>query len=651
VKVVLSVGEIIDNKYEIQHILGKGGMGTVYFAKHLSLKNYWAIKEISLNINQKVDLLAEPDALRKLKHPNLPSIIDIFQMGNNLYIVEDYIEGMPLNDLIAKNGALDEGMVIDIAIQICEVLTYLHAFKPKPIIYRDLKPANIIITPDGVAKLIDFGTSKELKEGIDNVKFHSLGFTPPEQYKGITDQKSDIYALGATLYNMISSKVPLRKEDKDTTDELKILSALCPKVSKGLCTIIKKCMESESKKRYSSAQELKIQLINIDELNRSFSKRRRVLRYSIILVVALGIVNSGVYFRQIHKNNVEALYIEAINQGSSYKREGKDLQAEKLLKDTISKYPEKIEAYKKLAELYVDKNMFVEAFSIMNNLEDNAKISLDKESNYLKGTAYFGLQEYQKAVNFFTSAFEADKNYTEAGIALSVCLSKLGNNEQALALLNELKTSSPIQPEIYYLSAVIAEGAGDEEEAKKNIDIAIEKDNTVEKYYVFLGDLYNKKGDVLKEIEALETLVKNKKNVTNGFYINLGDAYQSVAENEEKANYIDKSIEYYEKAKQGGIENPQVYIKEGRAFRIKKDFIKSEECFEKAMKLDENNGSVYIQLGYLYIEKENAKKNSKKDYTLALQYIETGISKNPNSKEAEQAKDYLHQIKGEESNE
>ena len=165
---MLQIGSIIDGKYKILNKIGQGGMSVVYLAVNERANKQWAIKEVRKDGVQnfevvKQGLIAETDLLKKLNHPNLPSIIDVIDGDGTFLIVMDYIEGKSLNSILQEQGAQKQEDVVEWAKQLCDVLGYLHSRKP-PIIYRDMKPANVMLKPDGRVMLIDFGIAREFKE-------------------------------------------------------------------------------------------------------------------------------------------------------------------------------------------------------------------------------------------------------------------------------------------------------------------------------------------------------------------------------------------------------------------------------------------------------------------------------------------------------
>lgn len=165
---MLKIGSVIDGKYKILNQIGKGGMSVVYLAMNERANKQWAVKEVRKDGVQDFEvvrqgLIVEMEMLKRLRHPYLPTIIDVIDTDDSFLIVMDYIEGKPLSRALAEHGALPQEYVIEWAKQLCEVLGYLHT-REKPIIYRDLKPDNIMLRPDGTITLIDFGIAREYKE-------------------------------------------------------------------------------------------------------------------------------------------------------------------------------------------------------------------------------------------------------------------------------------------------------------------------------------------------------------------------------------------------------------------------------------------------------------------------------------------------------
>lgn len=269
-------GNIIDNKYEILKEIGHGGMSVVYLAMDLRLNKQWAVKEIEKRSNDKNNqvvvqsLLVEAEMMKKLDHPALPRIVDIIDSGRTIYVVMDYIEGESLDRILEQNGAQPQELVIDWAKQLCDVLRYLHSQNP-PIIYRDMKPANVMLKPEGNLKVIDFGIAREYKEHNlkDTVNLGTRGYAAPEQFGGMgqTDARTDIYCLGATLYHLVTGQSP-----GEPPYEIKPIRQWNPTLSSGLEAIINKCTQANPDDRYQTCDELMYALEHYTEADESYKK-------------------------------------------------------------------------------------------------------------------------------------------------------------------------------------------------------------------------------------------------------------------------------------------------------------------------------------------------------------------------------------------
>lgn len=206
----LQEGAVLEGRYRIIRSVGTGSTATVYLAEHITLNMQWAIKALSRanQLHEQVDAFQEAHVLKALNHPGLPRVIDVFQDDDAFYIVRDYIPGETLEASIETRGPMDHQTMCAVLADLAETLTYLHE-QAFPIVYRDLKPANIIIKPDGKAVLVDFGISRHYKfdHTSDTVCLGTQGYAPPEQFGGLqTDPRSDVYAFGALIYYLVSGE-------------------------------------------------------------------------------------------------------------------------------------------------------------------------------------------------------------------------------------------------------------------------------------------------------------------------------------------------------------------------------------------------------------------------------------------------------------
>ena len=308
---MLEIGSVIDGKYKILNQIGKGGMSVVYLALNERANKTWAIKEVRKDGVQdfatvKQGLIAETDTLKRLNHKYLPSIIDVIDDEDTFLIVMDYIEGKSLNKVL-KESMEQTGLPIGIedvlswGIQLCDVLNYLHT-REKPIVYRDLKPSNIMLRPNGEITLIDFGTAREFKiENIeDTTSLGTPGYAAPEQYgsqdhKGKARPESDIYCLGATLHHLITGRNPsptpfnfpkITQCRPSLVDEIprEDMNKLL-----GLEMIIDRCTQYEPENRYESCLEMLYDLEYIEELSLPYRKklRNKLLGFGVSAAVAV----------------------------------------------------------------------------------------------------------------------------------------------------------------------------------------------------------------------------------------------------------------------------------------------------------------------------------------------------------------------------
>ena len=259
---MLHAGEVLLDRYEILKMIGKGGMSTVYQARDLVSQQLLAVKDVDrsgLQQNQVVEqsLTAEGRMLKQLSNPHLPKIYDIIEQPEKIMLVMDYIQGESLDKVIARQGAQSVEQTLDWGMQICEVLHYLHS-QPTPIIYRDMKPANVMLQPNGQLMLIDFGTARTEKVGIemkaDTVCIGTAGFAAPEQFGGFgqSTARTDIFCLGATMYNMVTGHSPC-----DRPTGILPLEQWKPELANSpISEIIKKCTRNDPDARYQTAMEL-----------------------------------------------------------------------------------------------------------------------------------------------------------------------------------------------------------------------------------------------------------------------------------------------------------------------------------------------------------------------------------------------------------
>ena len=369
---MLEIGSLVDGKYKILSKVGQGGMSVVYMAINEKANKTWAVKEVRkdgvLDFEAvKQGLVAETDILKKLSHPNLPSIIDVIDNDDSFIIIMDYIQGNSLNKALKEYGAQPQEYVIEWAKQLCDVLGYLHSRKP-PIIYRDMKPSNIMLKPDGNVTLIDFGTAREFKEKnlADTTCLGTVGYAAPEQFGGMgqTDARTEIYCLGATLYHLVTGCNP-----SEPPYEMKPIREINPSLSSGLERIILKCTQRNPEDRYQSAAELMYALDHYEEIDDKYRKKQKKKLLSFILTLSMAVIFAvgGLTFNIVASNKATDTYQNLISEAAK-----------------TSDYDEKIKLYEECIAI-PDKGGEKEAYlGLIQAYKDNDSVFTVDEAKQLE---------------------------------------------------------------------------------------------------------------------------------------------------------------------------------------------------------------------------------------------------------------------------
>ncbi len=267
----LSAGITLVNRYVIQDVIGVGGMGSVYRARDLHFPNVVKLVAVKEMINRAPDPLVrktivqnferEANILATLNHPSIPRIYDYFTQDERSYLVLEFILGKDLEAIISETpGFLPEEQVLGWAIELCDVLTFLHEHKPDPIIFRDMKPSNIMINQHGHVILVDFGIAKPFQTGQKGTMIGTEGYSPPEQYRGEATHSADIYALGAAIHHALTRRDP-RLEPPFSFNERPIRK-INPSISIELETVVNTALQYNPGDRFQSAQVMKESLMS-----------------------------------------------------------------------------------------------------------------------------------------------------------------------------------------------------------------------------------------------------------------------------------------------------------------------------------------------------------------------------------------------------
>jgi outer membrane protein assembly factor BamB/tRNA A-37 threonylcarbamoyl transferase component Bud32 len=265
-------GHMLQSRYRILGVLGFGGMSAVYKAQDMRFPKVVRVCVAKEMLNTATDpnvramiernFEREANILATLSHPGIVQIYDYFSENNRSYLVEEYVSGKDLEAILAEaEGFLAEAQVISWAVQVCEVLSYLHGHEPRPIIFRDIKPSNIMLDNHNRVRVVDFGIARLFESGQKGTMIGTEGYSPPEQYRGVAEPRVDVYALGATMHHLLSKQDP-RLEPPFSFHERPIHKTN-PTVSHELSEVIDRALEYDINKRYGSAEEMQRALLSL----------------------------------------------------------------------------------------------------------------------------------------------------------------------------------------------------------------------------------------------------------------------------------------------------------------------------------------------------------------------------------------------------
>lgn len=512
-----AIGTVIDDKYEILKEIGRGGMSIVYLAMDKRLNKQWAVKEIRKKGSGKNDevvvnsLLAEANMMKRLDHPALPRIVDIIDNGVTIYIVMDYIEGESLDKILNEYGAQPEDKVIEWAKQLCDALGYLHSQRP-PIIYRDMKPANVMLKPEGNIKIIDFGIAREYKEQnlADTTVLGTKGYAPPEQYSGQTDPRSDIFALGMTMHHLLTGVDPRSGEAYASVRQWN------PDLSEGIEAIIDKCVEPAAENRYQSTSDLLYDLEHPDLITKGYKKKQKRKLYSFVVSLSIAILALLVGFTtnisaRVTNNNDYNHNLESADVADYYK--------------AIEIYPNRLEAYNKVIDYYKNSSGAVSEENIKKignkisngNLDKNSadvallyynmgKLSFSEYPGDFKTRAVYAKTYFAQAV---VDGVEYDKK-TIAKCYYSICE----------FMTNQSKTSEHSQKDYEELIAKLQSAIDEVSKANDN-DANFDKISLYYVTYLFLNDQAKYLAGVGYEQQVVLNMLNNVYNKAQGLASSL----------------------------------------------------------------------------------------------------------------------------------
>lgn len=627
-----------NDTYEIKSIIGKGGMSTVYLAEHKRLHTRWAVKEVHKQQGARFDFLAESNILKRLQHPMLPRIVDIFEDQDCIYIVEDFVEGITLDGLLKQQKKVDEPQGLQWFRDLCGVLNYLHGQHPHPIIYRDMKPSNVMLQPDGSLKLIDFGIAREYKQesNADTTYIGTKGYAAPEQFgKAQTDARTDIYSLGVTMYHLMTGKSPY-----EPPYQFVPVRQLVPELSHGIEYILNKCVQSEPADRYQTVDELLDDLDHIYRFDKAWqkyqnAKRIRVAVVAVMLAASVGLMSGGWILMGQEK---EATYSSLLAQASElYTADYDGMMA--LLNEARTLYPDRMDADRQQTYALYLNGRWQECIDFGS--ESLQKYDEDIQIRLSMASAQFELGEYEEAAEGFAQGGELSVDNLRD---YAVCLGRLGKIDQAEQILDKLigqgahpDVTQYVQGEVYFAQEDYLHA----ETVFLDVLGQSETSALTRRCYISLGDLYRDCASLMRvNASPIEYPATKSAALLSTAVVQEGLRYDSVlwemlalayfeayhTDASVPQNYLTKAAECFNRVIELGVTKEYLYSNLYTIYYELKDYAKAEQALTAYEAMFPEDYMPHALRGMMLITIENAKPQTSRNYRPALAEYETAGS-------------------------
>ena len=674
----------LNDTYTLLEQIGSGGGGIVYKAYHNRLKTYVVAKQIKEGVKNILKSRAEADILKKMKHTYLPRVYDFLEIDGEIYTVMDYIPGESLDKPLKKGEKFSQKQVLKWAVQLAEALDYLHRQIP-PIVHSDIKPANIMLTPEGDICLIDFNISLVFDSSMKTATGISGGYAPPEQYhdkvvyyrmtqpvsdtmtmtaetetmtdetkadctmtasetrskieqmmgKGV-DTRSDIYSLGATLYHLLTGKKPNQNfEEIIAIDQCEI------EISEGFSHIIKKMMELDPEKRYQDGTELLNAFRHIYDLDSEYCtyRRKRKARWMMIgiaYVAGIALIASGTV---VIKNAKNIQYNQLIMSAEQLMNEEKYDDAEVQIEDAVNLLPIRIEAYGKEAACLYQTGKYEDCINYIEDLIRNAPykdqtaehMSTYGDLLYTLGNAYLEVEDYGDAVQTLQRALEAYSQNSLYYRDYAIALAKTGNTEEAEQKLKQATEMGLGETSVYMVQGEIAAAKGEYETAEEYLQKTITTADTDElrrraillcdKVYRELGNAYIDQDILLLEQEEQRS---GGGMTAKNLTERLADAYtrKADAEGEHGTGYYQKALDKFFELYESGMVTEQVMENIAILQEQLKEYDQAEEMIQTIIDQYPDDYKGYKRMAFLEADRQQTLKNEDRNYQKVKEYYD-----------------------------
>ena len=634
----MSVIQNFSDTYEILDKLGEGAGGIVYKAYHKRLRQEVVIKQHRRSAVSLTGSRREVDILKNLHHSYLPQVLDFFEIDGDVYTVMSYVPGKSFAQLLAEGYRFTPKELIRWGMQICSALNYLHSQNP-PVIHCDIKPANIMLTPRGDICLIDFNISFYL--GDTAVLGYTNGYTSPEQYimalsheSGQNeagdvhiDERTDIYSVGATLYHLaVGQKVGDYRERINA-------EYLAQFTGDSFAQVIERALRIDPAQRYQFAYDMFRALENIpkkDSRYLSLLHRQTAVRIVLVVLLAGFIVLGGYGISRIKSERVDA-YNGLVEEQISLIEAGDYEGQEQVFEEASELLPSSLESYYQNAYSLYKQEKFEDCISFIDyDICQNEQLDLVQarmaDVYYLRADSYFRLEQYEEAADAYEDVFRMGTRHTEYYRDYAITLAYAGDEEEAQKVLQEAIDYGLTEDSVYYAKGEIENSLGRQDAALQEFKECISITDDMEmktRAYLMMSDIYKEKGsdasrrDVLlearKELPAEEQLQVLER---------LASADIELADTTGKKEYREEAIEVLTQIIDQGWGTFDTadtlaiqYEKQGEIEQARKTVDQMLETYGEDYR-------IYMRYAFLEIDTQELKENAQRDYSQFAEYYE-----------------------------
>lgn len=627
--------------YDILEKLGEGSGGIVYKAYHKRLRQEVVLKKVKSDRAVSAVDRHEVDILKKLHHSYLPQVFDFLEMDGAVYTVMSYIRGKSFAQLIKEGHTFTQKQIIRWGMQLSSALNCLHSQEP-PVIHGDIKPANIMLTPEGDICLIDFNISFYLDHTA--VLGYSNGYTSPEQYimalsssSGISfpeqsdvDERTDIYSVGAVLYHMATGK-----RIKDCREKIdKKLLIQC--TGEAFAQVIERATKIAPKDRYQTALELFHAFENINKKDRRYQRllhRQTAVRIGLSAATA-GFIVLGSYGIHRIRLGITEKYNGLVEDQIELREAGEFEKQEAVYKEASDLLPSALESYYQNAyslyiqEKYAECIAFID-YDICENEDVNLTQARMADVYYLQADSYFRLGQYQEAVEVYAEVFRLGTSQTEYYRDYAITLAYNGDAKSGEEILQEAIDYGLKEDSIYYAK-------GEMEHVQKRYDAAIQEfrqcinvtddDRMKERAYLMLEDLYEEKGEDVSQrtvlLEAKEALPMERQ---MQILERLAKIDIELADKSGNDNYRQEAVDALLEVETQGWATYDTYDTLAVLYEKLEQLDLARQAADTMLEKYGEDYNIYMRYAFLEIDAQEFLENAERSYAAFAKYYEKAI--------------------------